>query len=174
MDIVQHLKIESNLVADVVEESQCISDVRLWLEHATGVGVVLVGVEFSYAVGNPARAGERLRRGGAFAFGDAVGEVSLGESLARAVVGGKTGRFHLNADVVEALLDEAVDLVFDSDQVGARGVDVYASGFTGLATQQIINRHVGHLAFNVPERLIDTAESVVQNRAIAPVRGDVR
>ena len=42
-----------------------------------------------------------------------------------------------------------------------------------LAAEQLVDRHVGALALDVPQRLIDAAHRVVEHRAVAPIRADV-
>ena len=41
-----------------------------------------------------------------------------------------------------------------------------------VAAEELVDRHVRALAFNVPQRLIDTAQRVVQDRSVAPIRAD--
>jgi hypothetical protein len=52
-------------------------------------------------------------------------------------------------------------------------VSVNHSRTTALAAQQLVDRHAGLASFDVPKRLIDTADGIIEDRTIAPVRGVV-
>ena len=53
--------------------------------------------------------------------------------------------------------------------LGAGGVRVAIDGLAALAAEQLIDRHAGLAALDVPQRLVDAADGVVQHRAVAPV-----
>ena len=55
---------------------------------------------------------------------------------------------------------------------GAVGVDVDVGRFPALAAQQVVDRHAGQLALDVPQRLVDARDRVVEHRAVAPVAVD--
>ena len=38
-----------------------------------------------------------------------------------------------------------------------------------LAAQQLVDRHVGQLALDIPQGLVDAGDGVVEHRAVAPV-----
>ena len=63
---------------------------------------------------------------------------------------------------LRGLVDGLLDL-------GAGGVRVAIGGFAALAAQKLVDRHARLASFDIPERLIDAADGVVQHRAIAPV-----
>ena len=81
--------------------------------------------------------------------------------------------FDLHAQVVETLLDVGPHLVFDGLVVRTAGMHVYGGGLTGAAAQQVVHRHVRHLALDVPQRLVDAAQGVSKDGAVAPVGTDV-
>ena len=72
-----------------------------------------------------------------------------------------------------AFLHELVDVFHDLVGVPPVGVGVERDGVTHLAAQQLVNRHPGALALDVPERHVEPAEHVVLDRAVAPIGGDV-
>jgi len=51
------------------------------------------------------------------------------------------------------------------------GVDI--GSLAAFAADEIVDRHVGHAAFDIPEGLIDAADGVVEHRAVFPVRAVV-
>ena len=55
----------------------------------------------------------------------------------------------------------------------AARVYVDRRGFACSATQQVVDRHVRHLALDVPQRLVNSRQRIVQYRTVAPVGGDV-
>ena len=75
----------------------------------------------------------------------------------------------LNADVAIALGHQALDIVGDLLRRLAVSVGIDMSRFARLAAEQLVDRHVGLLALNVPQRLINPRHGIVQNRPIAPV-----
>ena len=88
-------------------------------------------------------------------------------------VGLVTRRFDLHPQVVETLFDIVPDLVFHSLVVQSARVHVDGGGLPGAAAKQVVHGHVRQLSLDIPQCLIDTAESVSQYRAVAPVRTDV-
>ena len=91
----------------------------------------------------------------------------------RRTIAGHAGHADLDAHVAEALRDIALRAVDDFREFGAVGVAVGVDGFAALAAGQLIDRHAGLAAFDVPQRLIDAADGVVQDRAVFPVRAVV-
>ena len=57
--------------------------------------------------------------------------------------------------------------------IGALRVGVSIGRLAAFPADQIVDRHVGHAAFDVPERLVHAADGVVQNGAVFPVRAVV-
>ena len=57
--------------------------------------------------------------------------------------------------------------------VGAAGMAVAVGRFANLAAEQLVDRHVRLPALDVPQRLVDAADRVVQHAAVAPVRAVV-
>lgn len=86
---------------------------------------------------------------------------------------GRTVSAQLNADMAVALFHEALHVVHHLADVAARGVGIAVHGEARLAAEQLINGHSGAFAFDVPERLIESAEGVVENGTVAPVRAGV-
>src|SRR5690348_2768275 len=82
----------------------------------------------------------------------------------------KTGNRHLGPDTLEAALHGAAYPFLDLGET--RSARVCISHCTGprAATQQLIHRHAGALAFDVPQRRIDTGKRGHLCRAAAPVR----
>ena len=78
----------------------------------------------------------------------------------------------LHADDLNAILHESLHAVADLFQSAAVRMAVNARSLAHLAAQQVINRHVGHLALDVPQRLIHAGDRVVEHGAVAPVSAD--
>ena len=95
------------------------------------------------------------------------------ESPAARSVGLEPGRGHLHPDVVVPGLGEGADAVLDLTALAAVGVDVDRCGVPRLPAPQVVHGHSGQLALDVPQRLVDAAERVVEDGAVAPVRRDV-
>jgi len=51
-------------------------------------------------------------------------------------------------------------------------VAVGIDGLAALAAEKLVDRHAGALAEDVPQGHIDTADGVVEHRAVAPVGAD--
>src|SRR5262245_19553891 len=51
---------------------------------------------------------------------------------------------------------------------------VTVNGFAAFTPQQLIDRHARLSSLDVPERLIDATDGVVQYRTVLPVRAEVR
>ena len=83
------------------------------------------------------------------------------------------GNADLNAHMTVALFDEAARHVFDFLEGRARGVRVAVGRHARFAAEQLVDGHVGALALDVPQRLVDAAHGVVKHRPVAPVRADV-
>src|SRR5881409_657319 len=79
------------------------------------------------------------------------------------------GHAHLYAHVTKAALHELARIVEDFGNFGAFGVRIAVHGLTALSAEHLINRHAGHPAFDVPQRFVHTADSVVEDRSVAPI-----
>ena len=60
-----------------------------------------------------------------------------------------------------------------SCEVAARGVGVQRRRLAALAAEQLVDGHARPLALDVPQRLVDAGQRVVQHRPAAPVGADV-
>ncbi len=93
----------------------------------------------------------------------------------RLVVGCLGGGAHgavtalLNANVLETLGLQLLNVVGHRLGRVAVGVAVTGNCEAYFSTQQLIDGHPGAFAFDVPKRLVQPAEGVVQYGAIAPV-----
>src|SRR5207249_3939063 len=74
---------------------------------------------------------------------------------------------HLDAHMAEALFDLRAHAVFDLLEVRATGVAIAIDGEPALPAQQLINGHAGALAFDVPQRHVQSAERIVEHWAVA-------
>ena len=72
-------------------------------------------------------------------------------------------------NMAEAALEVLPDAVFQGRQVFATGMSVAIHRKAAFAAEQLVHRHAGALALDVPERLIESAQGVVQHRPVAPV-----
>src|SRR5919202_2093611 len=106
----------------------------------------------------------------------------LGPQVGRLATGGRQdGRAvrrvarhgDLAADVAIALLDEAPGLVFHLGEVAPVRMRVQRRRFAALAAHELIDGHAGPFALDVPQRLVDAGQRVVQHRTAAPVGADV-
>ncbi len=106
----------------------------------------------------------------------------LARVLARIVVGARQSavgpRLIGRAAAVVAQLHAHVAVTFGQDRLGvvehfadrgAVGVRVRRHRLATLAAEQHVQRQSGALAQDVPQRLIDARERVVQHRAVTPV-----
>jgi hypothetical protein len=73
----------------------------------------------------------------------------------------------------EALLHPPPRALLDLGEARAAGVVVAVRSVTHLAAEQLIERHPGTLALDIPERDVDPAHGVEQHRTVAPVRAHV-
>jgi len=80
---------------------------------------------------------------------------------------------HLAADVAEALLQEAARVLLHLGERGTRSVDVDRHCLAALAAEQLVERHPSPLGLDVPQRLVDATEGVVQHRPAPPVAAQV-
>ena len=60
-------------------------------------------------------------------------------------------------------------VVDDFCKFGAAGVGVGVGGFAALAAGELIDGHAGLAALDVPQRLVDAADGVVEHGAVLPV-----
>src|SRR5262252_6925761 len=75
----------------------------------------------------------------------------------------------LDADVAEAAFAQLGYAVLELLHVTTAGMAVTIHGEAALAAEELIDRHAGALALDVPQGLIYSAERVVQHRTVAPV-----
>ena len=94
-------------------------------------------------------------------------EIRLLRQLRRAVAAA------LDADVPEALLHRPFDARLDLLEVVAAAMRVAGHREAALAPEQLVDRHVGPLALDVPQGLVQAAQGIVQHRAVAPVGAGV-
>ena len=145
VDVVQQLDLVAELGAHVLEELRQHPHVRSGSQIARG----LVGPIASSRISR--RVGYRGPR-----------------TVARVA-----GRRHLHAHVAEAPLHAGARVLFDLGEAVAARVVVAVGAVTHLAAEQLIERHAGALALDVPERHVDAAHRVEQHRAVAPVPAHV-
>ena len=77
---------------------------------------------------------------------------------------GPTVATHLDPHVAIALLDEPPCVRPPPPSDLTVGVNVDGGRFSALAAQELIDGHARPLAFDVPQRLIDTGDGVVEHR----------
>ena len=75
--------------------------------------------------------------------------------------------------MAEAAFHELARIVDDFRNLAAVGVRVAINSLAALSAQHLVHRHAGLAALDVPERLVDAADGVVQHRPVAPVRAVV-
>src|SRR5262249_38123723 len=92
----------------------------------------------------------------------------FGVAPARAVTG-HAGNAYLDADVAEAGGHDLARAIDCLRIVFALRVRIAIGGFAALASQQLVDGETGLAAFDVPQRLVDTTDGVVQDRTVAPV-----
>ena len=88
-------------------------------------------------------------------------------------IAGHTRQADLHADMTPALRHVFLRVVDDFFELGAAGVGVGVGGFPAFSSGELIDRHAGLAALDVPERLVDAADGVVENGAVFPVRAVV-
>ncbi len=91
---------------------------------------------------------------------------------ARAVAG-VAGRADLHADVPKAACHPGARVLFHFREAGAARVVVAVGAVPDLAAEELIERHPGALALDVPERDVHAAHRVEEHRPVAPVRAHV-
>ena len=92
----------------------------------------------------------------------------------RAAVSRIAGNADLGTDVAVAFVHESADALLNLLQHGAAGVSIQVHGFAALAAEQLVHRHSGPLAENVPQGHVHAADGVAQHRAVAPYDDDER
>ena len=65
-------------------------------------------------------------------------------------------------------------VVLDLLEVAPARVEVAGGAEAAFAAQQLVERHAGALALDVPQRDVHAAHRVEQHRAVAPVRAHIR
>ena len=79
----------------------------------------------------------------------------------------------LDPDVAEAALHRRAGVLLDFLEAGAAGVEVTVGAVAHLAAEQLVERQAGALTLDVPQRDVDAAHRIEQDRAVAPVRAHV-
>src|SRR6185369_5758037 len=79
------------------------------------------------------------------------------------------GNADLYADVTESLRHLALRGFHDIGKIRSVGVAVTIGGLAAFAARKLVDGHAGLTALNVPQRLIHTADRIIQNRAVFPV-----
>ena len=80
----------------------------------------------------------------------------------------------LDADEPEPGLHELDCPIRDVCGRRAVGVHVDVGALAGLPAEQVVDRHPGPLALDVPQRLVDAGDRVVEDRPVSPVSVDHR
>ena len=91
-----------------------------------------------------------------------------------AVDGLDPGDRGLDPDRLVAQLQVLTDRVEERGQVRAGGVPVGAQPVPGRPAQELVDRHPGELALDVPQRHVHGGDRGHRDRAAAPVRGPVQ
>ena len=100
------------------------------------------------------------------AFGSSFG-LNQGRSFA-------TIAAHLTANIAIALLLKLADtLDYGLGRITA-SMAIDRRPLAALAAQELVNRHPRPLAFDIPERLINTGDGIIEHRPIAPIAIDHR
>lgn len=73
--------------------------------------------------------------------------------------------------MAETRFNEAAGRVLDFDRIAPGGVDV-DGGDAAATAEEIIKRHPGELALDVPEGHVGTGDRVVEHGAAAPIAAD--
>ena len=157
--VVQQLHFPANARPQPREQSNGRSHVRLRLVYtgALGVGEPVIGrCRFG---SNPFRSVLRV----------AVMTLASGSPVSR-----KPWRRHLHPHVVITAFDEPPGLVLDLFRRSRRGMGIYRRGLTRLAADQVVDGHAQRFTLDIPQCLVNSAQSVVQNRPAAPVRRNIR
>jgi hypothetical protein len=88
-------------------------------------------------------------------------------------VAGHAGQAHLHAHIAKSLRHQLPCVVNNPFELRATGVRVGIGGFAALAAGQLVDGDAGLAALDVPQRLVDAADGIVQYRAVFPVRAVV-
>src|SRR5207245_1628168 len=91
---------------------------------------------------------------------------------APASISGKAGHCDLGANVAKALFHEAPSGLLDLLEIPAAGMAVRIDGIPAFAAKQLVNRHPGPFAENVPQSHVDAAQGIAEHRPVAPVGAD--
>src|SRR6185312_11271956 len=117
---------------------------------------------------NAADVGERFEDGAGVEALDA--RDGAGSTAGIALIAGDAD---LHADVAKALADVAFGAIDDLLDFLTVGVAVDVGRFTAFTADEVVDGHVGHAAFDIPEGLVDAADGVVEDGAVFPVRAVV-
>ncbi len=142
-----------NVVEEMDVRADCVAD-----------GGEEFGSEVEVTLGRP----ERL--GGKAALSGLVGLTGFGD----AVAGGNAGDAGLGADGEVAEVAMLLDRVDRFGDVGSVSVGVDEDAFAGLATEEVVERGVEGLGFDVPERHVDGGDGGHGDGAAAPVSATVK
>ena len=75
--------------------------------------------------------------------------------------------------MAEALFHIAFRAVDDLLKLGTVSVSISVGGLAAFAAGELIDRHASLAAFDIPQRLIDPADGIVQHGAVLPIRAVV-
>ena len=106
---------------------------------------------------------------GPIASPDAAGR----RGCAAGAVGRQARDGALHADVPKSGRHAFPRVVLHFLEVAPAGVVVAIGAVADLAAEQLVDRHVGALALDVPQRDVHAAHRVEQHAAVSPVRADV-
>ncbi len=85
-------------------------------------------------------------------------------------VAGHPRQAHLHAHVAPALGHVLAGIVDHFLEFRAAGMGVCIGGFAAFSAGELIHGHAGLASLDVPERLVDTADGVIEHGAVLPVR----
>jgi hypothetical protein len=83
------------------------------------------------------------------------------------------GQSHLHAHMAPALFHILLRVSDHLVKFGPAGVCIRVGSLAALAARKLIHGHAGLAALDVPQRLVDAADGVVQDRPVFPVRAVV-
>src|SRR5262249_30193411 len=75
--------------------------------------------------------------------------------------------------MAETALQIGANTLLPLRQISTTRVSIAVHGESAFSTQQLVNRYTGSFAFNVPKRLVQSAQCVIQNRPVTPIRTGV-
>ena len=75
----------------------------------------------------------------------------------------------LDSDVPEAFFHGSFDAAFELFKVAAAAMGIAVGSEPAFTAKELIDGHVCTFTFNVPECLIEAAQGVIEDRAVAPI-----